>query len=322
VTPFRPLPFTRGGHRQTLLGYWQRRRLRWTLGAEDHLVSHGDAQLLIRATWQPGPRAAHAALVIVHGLGGSDAAAYVLSAGLLAFSRGLHVIRMNMRGAGDGEAHCPLLYNAGLDGDVIAVLGWACRAVPKVLALGFSLGGNQLLLAAGRQRERMPGAVAALATVSAPLDLAACADALERRPNLGYQHYFMVALRDAYGRRALQYPDLFPAGLERGLTTVRAFDRAITAPFGGYASVEDYYARASAGPWVPQIERPTMLLHAADDPFVPADAVARWPRAASAPVTLEMLPTGGHVGFVAPCAAPGRFWAAERTLDFLTQQLS
>jgi predicted alpha/beta-fold hydrolase len=30
-----------------------------------------------------------------------------------------------------------------------------------------------------------------------------------------------------------------------------------------------------------------------------------------------MLPTGGHVGFVARTRAPGRFWAAERVMDFL-----
>jgi predicted alpha/beta-fold hydrolase len=30
-----------------------------------------------------------------------------------------------------------------------------------------------------------------------------------------------------------------------------------------------------------------------------------------------MLRTGGHVGFVAPTSAPGRFWAAERVMEFL-----
>jgi predicted alpha/beta-fold hydrolase len=38
-------------------------------------------------------------------------------------------------------------------------------------------------------------------------------------------------------------------------------------------------------------------------------------------VTREMLPTGGHVGFAAPTAAPGRFWAAARALPFLDQHV-
>jgi len=38
VKDFRPLRFLRGGHLQTLLGYWARRHLRWTLPTEDLVV--------------------------------------------------------------------------------------------------------------------------------------------------------------------------------------------------------------------------------------------------------------------------------------------
>ena len=63
--------------------------------------------------------------VIVHGLGGSDTSAYVLSTGPPPTRRGFHVLRANMRGAGDGEALCARLYNAGLDTDLLAVLAFA-----------------------------------------------------------------------------------------------------------------------------------------------------------------------------------------------------
>ena len=49
--------------------------------------------------------------------------------------------------------------------------------------------------------------------------------------------------------------------------------------------------------------------------MVPADSVSRWPLAGC--VRLELTHTGGHVGFVAESAAPGRFWAAERAVAFL-----
>jgi len=42
---------------------------------------------------------------------------------------------------------------------------------------------------------------------------------------------------------------------------------------------------------------------------------------ASGLVQREMTATGGHVGFVAPTLAPGRFWAAERALAFVTGAL-
>ena len=54
ASAFRPLPGTAGGHRQTLLGYWLRRRLRWSLPVEERNVqSEPGVQLLLRASWQP-----------------------------------------------------------------------------------------------------------------------------------------------------------------------------------------------------------------------------------------------------------------------------
>lgn len=315
---FRPLPFLGGGHRQTLLAHLVRRRLRWSRPSDDIVVdSEGGARLLLRASWQPGPREARPALVIVHGLGGSDSSSYVVSTGQHAFARGWHVIRMNMRGSGDGEAVCPLLYNAGLDVDLLATLQVVADLVPRVAVVGFSLGANLTLLAAGRGRERLPKAVRAFVGVSPPLDLGTCADALERWDNRAYQRYFMVMLGEAYRQRHRTRPDLFPADLEVGLRTVREYDDVITAPFGGYAGAVDYYTRSSAGPWLAAIERRTLVLAAADDPMIPVASVVRWP---TGRVEREITRTGGHVGFVGQSPAPGHFWAAKRALDFAEEQ--
>lgn len=313
---FRPLPWLRGGHRQTLLGYWRRRRLRWTHPSEDLVVdAGGDARLLLRATWQGGPPEDHPALLLVHGLGGSEDSAYVVSTARLAHSRGWHVVRMNMRGSGPGEALCPLMYNAGLDTDLLAALRTAQRRAPRVAVVGFSLGANLALLALGRRRDEVSGLVTRAAAVSPPLDLSLCADALEHRGNRLYQHYFMRMLKGAYQRRHAARPDLFPPGLEIGARTIREYDDRITARFGGYDGAAEYYARSSAGPWLRQVERPTLVLAATDDPMIPVESVSSWP--ASSAVEREITPTGGHVGFVAPSEAPGSFWAAQRVLDFL-----
>jgi predicted alpha/beta-fold hydrolase len=305
-----------GGHRQTLLGYWSRRRLTWPHASEDMIVeAHGGVRLLLRASWQPGPHEESPALVLVHGLGGSDVAKYCVATGELAWRRGWHVVRMNMRGAGDALSLSPVLYNAGLDDDVVAVVAAMARSVPRVALAGFSLGASLTLLAAGRQAGRLPHQLRGLVAVSAPLDLAACADALCRLDNRLYQACFMAELRRAYRERQLARPDLYAPGRERGTRSVRDYDERITAPYGGYRDANEYYARASAGPHLAGIARPTLIVAAADDPIIPVASVERWPLSPS--VTREVLPTGGHVGFVAPTAASGRFWAGERALDFL-----
>jgi len=277
-------------------------------------------RLLLRATWQPGDPERRPALAIVHGLGGSDASTYAVSTGRLAYARGWHVVRMNMRGSGDGEALCPLLGNAGLDTDLLAATSAVCQLVPRVAIVGFSLGANLALLMLGRKRELLPKGLAAAAGVSPPLDLAACAEALEAPGNRVFQHYFMSMLCDAYRRRHAARPDLFGAGRELGLRTVREFDERITAPFGGYESAAQYYERSSAGPWLASIDRKALVLAAQDDPMIPSGTVARWPLSPS--VTRELVATGGHVGFVARSQAPGWFWAPQRALAFLEDALA
>jgi predicted alpha/beta-fold hydrolase len=319
---FAPRRWTRGAHRQTLIGYWARRALRWSLPSEDVWVDRGPGvRLLLRVTWQPGPRAARPLLVLVHGLGGSDRAAYVVSTGLLAHQRGFHVARMNMRGAGDGEGASAALYNAGLDEDVVAVLQALDPQAASLALAGFSLGGSLSLLALGRRRTHLPASLRAAAAVSAPLDLQACADALCGRSGRIYTSYFMRNLRGVYRRRQTSFPDRYERGRERTVRTIREFDERITAPYGGYRDAAEYYERSSPGPWLAHIDRPTLILAAADDPMVPGPSVERYPLPATGLVEREILETGGHMGFVAPSRAPGSFWAADRVVDYLTARV-
>jgi hypothetical protein len=320
LIPFDPAPWSVGPHRQTLFGYWSRYALRWPHPVEDRVVAvetEPDVRLLVRASWQE-QRERKPTLVIVHGLGGSSEGSYGLSLGGLAFARGWNVARMNMRSAGLGFALCKRLYNAGLDGDLVAVLNAVARLTPRLAVAGFSLGGNLTALALGRSRAHLPPGLFAAAAVSAPLDLSACADALDSARNRLYCTNYLVQLRRTYRRRQRLRPDLFEAGRERSPRTIREFDDRVTAPHGGYSGAADYYARSSAGPYLAEIEVPTLLLVAADDPMIPVGSAERWPRVAR--VTLEVTPTGGHVGYFARSQAPGRFWAADRVIAHLAAE--
>lgn len=318
LRPFRPYPLTSGGHRQTLLGYWLRRLMQWTRPTEDLVVDASDgARLLLRASWQAGPREASPALVLIHGLGGGDGSGYALCTAELAYRLGWHVLRMNLRGAGDSVHLCPRLYHAGIEGDLVAALQAAAQATDRVAVVGFSLGAALTVLAVGRSRSALPSGLLGAVGVSPPLDLAACAAALDQPLNRPYQRSFLRGLSDAYRLHQRLAPEHYQRGREHGLRTLRQFDERITAPYGGFRDAADYYARSSAGPHLAAVTHPTLLLASADDPMIPALSLTRWTR--SSAVCLELLPTGGHVGFVAPTAAPGSFWAAERALGFLEE---
>ena len=90
-------------------------------------------------------------------------------------------------------------------------------------------------------------------------------------------------------------------GPQGPLRTLRGFDAAITAPRWGYTSVDDYYAQAS--PLGPLLEGaaaslpPTLLVHAADDPWVPVASIRRLAAAEPSGISLVISPQGGHNGF-------------------------
>lgn len=316
--PFDPPWFTRGGHVQTILGYFHRRNLRWRDPVEDLIVeSEPGIKILSRATWQSGDRAASPALILLHGMGGGDESSYLLSMGQHAHAKGYHVVRMNMRGAGASFQICPRLYNAGLEVDLIAVARHVAAVTPRVALFGASLGANHVLLALGRSKSALPSAVKAAAAISPPVDLLSCSDALHSPGNRVYVSRFVADLKASYVRIQARNPHFYAAGREAGIRTVREFDEKITAPYSGFASAEDYYTRSSSGPWLHDIDRPTLIVSAADDPMIPGESVRRFALPASGVVTREILRTGGHVGFSARTAAPGRFWAAERAMEFL-----
>jgi predicted alpha/beta-fold hydrolase len=319
LTPFDPPWFTRGGHLQTALGLFRRRNLRWPHQVEDLIVeSEPGIRILARATFQPGDRAKAPALILLHGMAGSDLSTQILAMGLHAYAAGYHVVRANMRGAGRSFEICPRLYNAGLEGDLIAVARRVADETPRVALFGASLGGNHVLLALGRSKAALPAAVRAAVAVSPPLDLPRCSDALHTPSNRPYMVSFKKDLCASYARVQVLSQGFYEAGREKGVRTVREFDEKITAPYGGFNSADDYYARSSSGPWIHKIDRPTMILAAEDDPMIPAESLRRFALPDSGVVTREVLRSGGHLGFVARTTAPGRFWAAERALDFLS----
>ena len=87
--------------------------------------------------------------------------------------------------------------------------------------------------------------------------------------------------------------------LARTAASIRALDEALTRRQYGYASVDDYYAAASSDQRLAQIETPTLLLNAFDDPIVPGGSLRDAIEAARANPQLVFALTshGGHLGW-------------------------
>jgi predicted alpha/beta-fold hydrolase len=152
------------------------------------------------------------------------------------------------------------------------------------------------------------------------MDLEECVSALERPSNQIYQRHFVRNLKKRMRRKVDAFPGRFSGAALPGVRTIREFDEAYTAPFHGFAGASDYYRRASAMRVIDRIAVPTLIVSAADDPFVPPTpfrdpAVLGNPR-----VTVALTEHGGHCGFVeARSGTYDGYWAEREIVEFLQQ---
>jgi predicted alpha/beta-fold hydrolase len=276
------------------------------------------SKLMGKCHWQADKLRNVPVLVIVHGLEGSSDSNYVKGIAEKAFARGLHVVRMNQRNCGGTEALTPTLYNSGMSGDYRAVLEELSNVdgFDQVFFAGYSMGGNLVTKMAGEYGNDVPSALRGVCAVCPALDLAACADALERKDNYFYQRHFVNGLMARFARKQKMLPDRYPANGIGPVRTVREFDDEITAPQFGYRDAEDYYEAVGAKRVVAQVRVPMLLITSEDDPFVPYVSFLA-ARIADNPA-IQFVPTlhGGHCGYISKYAGAERFWAEERIAEF------
>jgi len=315
---FEPHALLKNAHAMTIAAaYWPRR---FQLPrAEDRLFQvDAESQLLARCHWQPAKWPDVPVLVIVHGLEGSSDSNYVMGVAEKAFAAGFHVLRLNQRTCGGTEALTPTLYNSGMSGDYRAVFLELFNAdgFQQIFFAGYSMGGNLVTKMAGEYGNAVPGGLKGVCAVCPAIDLAACADALERPANFLYQRYFVTGLMSRYGRKAKLFPERYSQNSFGQIRTVREFDDEITAPQFGYRDAQDYYETVGAKKVVAQVRVPMLMITAMDDPFVPYESFLRAKILENPAIRFLTPEFGGHCGFISKYGGERRFWAEQRIVEF------
>jgi len=308
-----------GGHTMTLWTWARRRRFTRLPAPEARLFETvPGVRVLAHCHWQ-ADRRARPAVVALHGLEGSSEAHYILGITEKAFAAGFNVVRLNQRNCGGTEHLCDTLYHSGLTADPVHVLREliANDGITRVVVAGYSLGGNLALKLAGDFGEDAPPELCAVCAVSPVLDLEACVRALERPANAIYQWNFVRNLKSRMRRKAQLFPDRFSVEPLSHIRTVRQFDELYTAPHFGFAGATDYYRRASALRVVDRIRVPTLVLAAADDPFVPPEPFSDPAIIGNPHITVRVSPHGGHCAFIgAPEEGDDGYWAERMIVRF------
>ena len=257
-------------------------------------MNDGSGDALLGRLHEPKTPTGRPLVVLIHGLTGREDSGYMLVSARHFLSLGYPVLRLNLRGAGPSMGQCKMRYHAGRSEDLRQVLGsMDGRLAGRGLFLvGYSLGGNLLLKYLGEagRRAMVLGAV----SISAPIDLDAARSALMRPRNLPYHRYLLSRLKTETRSQPL---DEAQGRALDGARTIYEFDDRVLAPSIGFASAGDYYRQSMALPYLAEIAAPTLILQAADDPWIPFRTYREFPWKTNPRLVPQFARGGGHVGF-------------------------
>jgi predicted alpha/beta-fold hydrolase len=223
---------------------------------------------------------------------------------------GLRAVLMHFRGCSGEPNRLPRAYHSGDTGDIDFVVRTLKAREPgtPLAAIGYSLGGNALLKWLGEQGTQAP--VRCAVAVSVPFLLHESSAHLNRGFARVYQRHLMQSLKHNVRRKAAKLLPPVPLDTLDRMQSFFDFDDRITGPLHGFKDAMHYYTASSSRQYLNRIRIPTLIVHAVDDPFMPASVIPKSDELSPA-VSFHLHRHGGHVGFI----SGGNPWRPRYWLD-------
>lgn len=285
---------------------------------QKHSLSDGD---FLECHWRnrPANNSTTPIIILFHGLAGSYKSPYVQGLMSESAKAGFASVLMHFRGCSGKENLLPRSYHSGESGDALSWINAVVKRYPnsKIFGVGYSLGGNMLLKLLGELGDKSP--LSAAVSVSAPLQLDTCADAMDRGFSKFYQRILLKNLNLSLERKFNKHDMRRYVKIEKkdikNLKTFWDFDGAYTAPVHGFSSALDYYEKCSSKRFLKYIQTPTLIIHSYDDPFMTTKIIPN-PSELSDKIILELSTHGGHVGFISGTALKPVYWLEKRVTEY------
>ena len=263
-------------------------------------------------------------IVLLHGLEGSVYSPYAFLMMQALDRQGFNSVVMHHRGCFKAQNRLARAYHSGETGDARAFISDLHQRYPqrKLAAIGYSLGGNMLMKLQGEWGDETP--LFAAVSVSAPLRLSLTADHINQGLSRFYQYILMKDLKNSLLEKYNNHDYETLIGLKKELVpSLKSFweyDDLFTGPIHGFKGADEYYERSSAYPYLTKIRRPTLIIHAKDDPFMPV-SVLPTQEMMTPHLELSLSDHGGHVGFIGGTPLAPKFWLCERIPRFFKEKM-
>jgi predicted alpha/beta-fold hydrolase len=249
-------------------------------------------------------------VLVLHGLMGSIHSSYALGILNCIEKNGFQGVFMHFRGCSTEPNRLPRSYHSGETGDVTEIVQYLKKQNPlqPIFAVGYSLGANVLLKWLGESGAQNP--LTAAVAVSVPFELNKTVERISHGFSKIYQKNFVKELIQFHQAKFKKVMSPIDFGKVESYRTLWEFDNYVTAPLHGFKDAEEYYRKSSSRQYLKNIQKPTLIIHAKDDPFTDLDSLPSEMEVSSM-VSLNYTEKGGHVGFIA-----GKYpWKPEYWLD-------
>lgn len=256
-------------------------------------------------------------LVISHGLEGSSERHYAKALVKLFNQQGFDALAWNNRTC-SGEMNLqPIMYHHGASYDLETVVNHAEASgqYDEYYLAGISMGGAQTLKYIGEKGFDLNSKIKKAAVYSTPCNLTDSAATLSFKGNSFYRKRFLKKLKQKMYLKGQQFPELVDLDLLAKVEDFDTFDSHFTAKLHGFKDAVDFYRSVSADNWMENIQIPTLIINALNDPLIydrcyPIKLAEQLDH-----IFLEMPKRGGHTGFLVK--GQEFTWAEMRFLGFL-----
>jgi predicted alpha/beta-fold hydrolase len=301
--PFRPAPWARSPHIQTIFGslslrVWGPNEM--LDAARETIVDAGDGVRLLGYHSRQSGRASKGLMILLHGWEGSADSTYILSTGRFFYRRGYDIFRLNLRDHGPSHGLNRNLFHGALIAETARAVSAISQLLPgkPVCLIGFSLGGNFALRIALRQSTAPIANLRRVFAISPSLDPYKSTLAIDTGP-AAYRRYFLAKWKRSLREKQRLFPDIYDFEKVLGLDTCLAMTQAIMAYYPEFDSYRDYFRRYTlTGPALTPVAIPVTIFTAKDDPVVSVEDFYHLPQ--NGHLTISIQPYGGHCGFLDP----------------------
>ena len=234
-------------------------------------------------------------MIAVHGLTGSMDSDHIKVLTHDALSRGIAVLRVNMRGAGPARTLAKKSYSAKAGADLLPFIKMIRSKLDEdvlVVMVAHSIGGAAALNMMLDYPDQLDG-LDGLVSIAAPIDMLASNDRFNALRNRPYMKYLLKGLKAL----ADDVPEIDPELLAKIKTvnSIKEFDDVYTGPNMGYADAYEYYEAATVARRLDDVPIRTLILHGGNDPWIPVEAYLGL--TPSPMMDVLVSDGGGHVGF-------------------------